>query len=134
MGSIINWFEIPVIDMERAKKFYETIFEFEITVDEMDEALMGFFPCVCDCDCENDEDCDCEGVNGALIKHPQLKPSADGTTIYFDGGEDLQNILNKVEAAGGKILVPKMLIDEEIGFFAYVLDTEGNKIALHSLN
>jgi uncharacterized protein len=134
MCSVINWFEIPVMDMERAKKFYETIFEFEIGIEEMGEATMGFFPCDCDCDDDEECDCDCDSVGGALIKHPQAKPSADGTTVYFDGGEDLQNILDKVEAAGGKIIVPKMLIDEEIGYFAYVLDTEGNKIAVHSLN
>jgi hypothetical protein len=122
------------MDMERAKKFYEAIFDFEITTEEMGDALMGFFPCICDCDCESDDDCECDGIGGALIKHPEAKPSADGTTVYFDGGADLQNILDKVEAAGGQIIVPKMLISEDIGYFCYVLDTEGNKIAIHSLN
>ncbi len=128
MKNIISWFEIPVVEMERAKKFYETIFNIKLMVQTMGEATMGFFPCFCDCE----EYCEC--VGGALVKYEGAKPSTDGTYVYFNGGKDLQGILARVEQAGGKITLPKSLINEEIGYYAMFLDTEGNKIALHSRN
>ena len=126
MKNIINWFEIPVIDMDRAKKFYETLFGFDIRVEQMGDTLMGFFPCLCDCQ----EECPC--VGGALVKADDLKPSGDGTFVYFDGGADMQGILDKVEPAGGKIAIPKTIVTPEIGYIAELFDSEGNRIALHS--
>jgi len=126
MKNIISWFEIPVLNMERAKEFYETIFSFKIRVESMGEAIMGFFPCKCDC-----KDV-CECVGGALVELDGEKPSGDGTNVYFDCGQDLQPVLARVERAGGKIVIPKSLIAEEIGYYANIIDSEGNRIALHS--
>lgn len=128
MKNIITWFEIPVVEMERAQKFYETVFNFKMMIQTMGEATMGFFPCLCDCK----NNCDC--VGGALVKYEGAKPSIDGTYVYFSGGNDLQTVLNRVEKAGGKITVSKSLINEEIGYYALFIDTEGNKVALHSRN
>jgi predicted enzyme related to lactoylglutathione lyase len=62
------------------------------------------------------------------------KPSTtDGPLIYLNGNPDLQNILDKVEKAGGKIMVPKTEISPEYGFMAVFIDTEGNRIGLHSV-
>ena len=62
------------------------------------------------------------------------KPSAtDGPLIYLNGNPDVQKVLDKVEHAGGKIMVPKTMISPEFGFMAVILDTEGNRIALHSV-
>ena len=124
MKNAINWFEIPVLDYERAKKFYNTILDLEIMDYHMPDKNMkyGMFPY----DMENN------GVGGAIVEMAEMKPSTDGSTVYLNGGEDLNIALNKVEAAGGKIFMPKMNIDEN-GFIAQFIDTEGNRVALHSM-
>lgn len=118
----INWFEIPVSDFGRAKAFYSKILDFEMPTMEMAGSLMGFLP--------HEQG---KGVGGAIIKGEGLEPSAQGTTVYLNGGEDLSVVLNRVEQAGGKTVLPKTEITEEIGFFAVFHDTEGNKVALHSM-
>ncbi len=122
--NAINWFEIPVNDMERAVKFYETIFEIKMEPMEMPECLMTMFP----------SDSSKNLISGALVKHPAYEPSAKGTVVYFNANPDLQLVLDRVEKAGGKISIPKTLINPEIGYFAFILDTEGNSVALHSQN
>ena len=121
-GNAVGWFEIPVVDMKRAMKFYETVLEVRLERHMVGEVDMAWFPMV-----------DGKGAAGSLVAHPEwYKPSADGTIIYFTAySGDLSNELSRVEAAGGKVLVPKKSIGE-YGFMAVVLDTEGNRIALHS--
>lgn len=116
----VVWFEIPVIDFERAQKFYAHILDGEVEETTMGEARMGFLPHV-----EN-------GVSGAIIKENGAVPSSTGSLIYLNGGDDLQNVLDRIQSAGGKILLPKTQISPEIGYFALFLDTEGNRIGLHS--
>jgi predicted enzyme related to lactoylglutathione lyase len=121
--NIINWFEISVGDIARAKKFYETIFS--ISMDEQMEAmgmLMVFFPA------ENMNG----KVSGGLVQGPMHKPSTEGAKIYFNGNPDLAVALAKVEAAGGKVTMPKTKITDEIGYMAFFIDTEGNSVAMHS--
>lgn len=120
MKNAINWFEIPAQNYERAIKFYEAIFGFEMYRMPMGGMDMAFFPC------------DREAVGGALVCGNGYIPSADGSVVYLNGGDDLNVVLNKVESAGGAVVVPKTLITEEIGFFGMFIDTEGNKVALHS--
>lgn len=124
MKNAINWFEIPVANYERAKKFYNTILDVEITDYHMPEKNMkyGIFPY----DMENN------GVGGAIAQMEEMKPSADGSTVYLNGGDDLSVALSKVVAAGGQIIMPKTDIDEN-GFIAQFIDTEGNRVALHSM-
>tara|TARA_R110000850_G_scaffold241158_1_gene365707 strand:+ start:2055 stop:2516 length:462 start_codon:yes stop_codon:yes gene_type:complete len=122
MKSFISIFEIPTTDFSRAVNFYQSILDIEITEIEMQGTQMGLFPS------------DGQTASGVLIKGEGYNPSSDGVIIYLNGGDDLQFILNKVEANGGEIIVPKTLIDEENGYFAMFLDTEGNRIGLHSLN
>jgi predicted enzyme related to lactoylglutathione lyase len=125
MKNAISWFEIPTTDISRAQKFYETIFGITLTEIDMPNIKMRMFPL----------DNPMEGVGGALVDSGGFhKPSAtDGPLIYLDGNPDVQLILDKVEAAGGKILVPKMEITPEYGDMAVILDTEGNRIAFHNI-
>lgn len=125
MKNAVNWFEIPAKNYERAKSFYNTILTTVIQDYHMPEKNMqyGIFPY----DMEN------QGIGGAIVQMDGLNPSADGSTVYLNGGEDLSNVLNKVEAAGGSIVMPKTDIDEN-GFIAQFIDTEGNRVALHSMN
>ena len=124
MKNAINWFEIPVSDYERAKKFYATILEAEITDYHMPDKNIkyGVFP----------YDQGVNGVGGAIVEMEGMNPSVDGSTVYLNGGEDLSVPLSKVEAAGGKIIIPKTDIQEN-GFFAQFTDPEGNRVALHSM-
>ena len=121
MTNSINWFEIPVTDFDRAKKFYETIYDAEIMEMPFPIGRYGMLPC----DMEN-------GVGGGIAQGQGYEPSTKGALIYLNGGEDLNIPLAKVEAAGGSIVLPKTSIGGN-GFMAYIIDTEGNKIALHSM-
>lgn len=75
------------------------------------------------------------GVGGAVCHRPGFyKPSeSEGPLIYLNANPDVQHILNRVEDAGGKIIVPKTEISKEYGFMAVIKDTEGNRIGLHSV-
>ncbi len=122
MANAINWFEIPAKNFERAKSFYETLLSVEIHEMPHPSYKYGIFPA----DIENGQ------VGGALVEGEAYEPSSKGSLIYFNGGNDLSVPLSKVEAAGGKILLPKTSIGGN-GFMAQFADTEGNKIALHSM-
>jgi predicted enzyme related to lactoylglutathione lyase len=121
--NIINWFEVSVSDMARAKKFYETVFAIEMRQMEMMGMQMAFFPA---------EDMNGK-VSGALVQGPMHKPSPDGAKLYFNGNPDLADALGRVEAAGGKITMPKTKINDQVGYMAFFTDTEGNGVALHSM-
>jgi predicted enzyme related to lactoylglutathione lyase len=118
----LNWFEISVSDIKRATKFYETIFGIQLPQQSMMGMEMAFFP---------SEDMNGK-VSGSLVQGPMHKPSADGAKIYLNGNPDLNNALGKVESAGGKVLMPKTKISDEIGHMAFFTDSEGNTVALHS--
>ena len=119
MASAINWFEIPVSDMDRAVKFYSDIFGISMDVFEMTPGFpMAMFPAE-------------DGTGGALIKGEGYVPSMEGTLVYLNGGDDLTAVISCVEAANGSVIMPKMSIGEN-GFIAMFADTEGNRIGLHS--
>lgn len=125
MDTAAVWFEVPVSKLQRAKKFYQSLFEIEMIDVEMDteEGLkMAMFPV-------NEG-----GVGGALCEHPEFyHPSHKGSMVYFNAGPDLQHVLNRVEPNGGKILQTKKKISDEYGYMAIFEDTEGNRLALHSM-
>ncbi len=122
MKHLINWFEIPATDLGRAITFYKTILDLEIKEAEMFGTKMGFFPT------------DGTNVSGAIVQGKGYKPSADGVTAYLNGGNDLQPVLDKVANSNGKVIVPKTQIGPEMGYFGMFIDTEGNKMAVHSIN
>jgi predicted enzyme related to lactoylglutathione lyase len=123
-NNSVGWFEVPVMNMERAMKFYETIFDIKMERVPMGPLDMAWFPW-------NEAGL---GSAGSLVYQPEYyKPSTDGVLIYFTAHSgDLANELAKVEQAGGQVIQPKTLITEEIGYMAIVIDSEGNRIALHS--
>lgn len=123
-ANVVGWFEIPVADMKRAKVFYEKVFDIEILVEQFGNTLMGWFPFP--------EDLEARGAGGSLVENKGFyTPSTDGTLVYFSCKE-INTELNRVEAAGGKILQQKTLIRDDIGYMALFIDSEGNRIALHS--
>jgi hypothetical protein len=120
--NILNWFEISVNDTARAKKFYETVFGIEMQSADMMGMTMTMFPS------ENMNG----KVAGALVQGPMHKPSMDGAKIYLNGNPDLALPLSRVEAAGGKVMMPKTKISDDIGYMAFFVDSEGNGVAMHS--
>lgn len=121
---MVGWFEIPVTNMERAIPFYEKVFNVKLDRNQMGSLDMAWFPWI-----ENEL-----GSGGSLVHFPESYiPSADGVLIYLTAHSgDLANELSQVEDAGGKILQDKTKISEDHGFMAVIIDSEGNRIALHS--
>ena len=122
MKHLINWVEIPVWDMDRAITFYDKILGgvsfHKLTLGGFDYAI---FP---------SED---KFNNGALVKSDFSKPSTEGIAIYLDGGEDLSRILDRVESAGGSIIMEKTYLSTEAGYVGMFVDSEGNKIGLQNM-
>lgn len=119
----LNWFEIPAVDINRASKFYGEIFSLEMSpMQEMMGMKMAGFPA----DMGNGK------ASGALVQSNMHKPSMDGCVIYLNANPEIQTVINRIEKAGGKILMPKTQITPEIGFMAFFTDTEGNKMGLHA--
>lgn len=124
--NALNWFEIPVINFERAKQFYETIFNYTMPENTMGNSRMGFFL----------YDFKTGKVGGAIVHNPDTAiPANTGTLVYLNCQPDLQIVLNRVINAGGKVLKEKTLIspEQQLGYWALVGDTEGNNVALHSM-
>ena len=123
-NNAVGWFEIPVQNMERAVKFYETVFGLTLHREKMGPLDMAWFPWI-----ETGM-----GAAGSLVYAPDFyKPCNDGTLVYFTAHSgDLSNELSRIEPTGGKVLQQKTLITDEIGYMAVFIDTEGNRIALHS--
>ncbi len=123
-NNAVGWFEIPVTNMERAIQFYEAVFGIKLERHQMGTLDMAWFPWA-----ENGT-----GASGSLVYNQEFcKPSRDGVLIYFTASSgDLYRELSRVEAAGGRVLVPKTLIAEDVGYMGVFVDTEGNRVALHS--
>lgn len=120
----LNWFEIPVADMQRAKHFYQVVFSMHMNETEMMGMQMAFFPY------ENGSG----KASGALVKSENHKPSSEGAIVYLNANPSMDELLEKIESMGGKVLLPKTQITPEVGYMAFFTDTEGNRVALHSQN
>jgi len=120
--NALAWFEIPAEDFERARRFYSTIFAYEMPVMPMGDSTLGILP----------YDAAGGGVGGAINKQKTARPSAQGTLVYLSAGDDLAPVLARVAAAGGRIVMPKTMVTPEIGYIALFEDTEGNVVGLHS--
>ncbi|WP_020484690.1 VOC family protein [Methylomonas sp. MK1] len=121
VNNLATWFELPVIDMPRAQEFYRGVLNASFKEEEMSGYQMAIF------------DAEEGAVSGMLILGDHYQPSATGAVVYFNGGADLNEPLAKVEANGGSVLMPKTPIhDGECGYFAMLLDSEGNRVGLYS--
>ena len=115
--NAVHWFEIPAVDLDRATKFYSQVLGVTMIPMNVTGSPMAMFPA--------------EGVGGALIREQGSAPSQHGTLVYLDCGSDLSAALGRVGAAGGKVILPKTAIGEH-GFIGLFVDTEGNRVGLHS--
>jgi len=122
MNFLLNWFDIPATDIDRAVKFYNDVFNFNLKVIDCGEEKMACFPKI-------------NGISGALSQSSGFKPSPDGIQITFDGGNNLNEALNRIKRAGGTIVRGKTNIEADgRGYFAQFLDSEGNTLGLYSDN
>jgi predicted enzyme related to lactoylglutathione lyase len=119
MKNVINWFEIPAVDMDRAARFWETVLETKLKRENAPGSELAIFP-------RGDG-----GEHGGALVRRGGKPSATGTCVYLDAKGDIDGAIARVERAGGRVAVPKTDIGPN-GVFAIVLDTEGNAVGLHS--
>lgn len=121
MNHVINWTDIPAIDINRAKLFYSSVFGSVFIDDEMPGMKTAMF------------EAETGAVSGMLVEGEGYVPSATGTVVYFDGGKDLAEVLKRAEALGSEVVCPKTAIkDGEEGYFAQLIDSEGNRIGLYS--
>ena len=123
--NALNWFEIPATDINRATKFYSSVFniKMEDMGEQMGMKMMGF-----------PSEMGNGLVSGSLVQGPEHKPSTEGAVIYLNANPSIQAVLDRIEPAGGKVVAPKMEISPEIGCMAFFIDSEGNKVALHAQN
>jgi len=121
LRDYVSWFEIPALDIDRATGFYNEIYGINMDVTQTSEFVMALFPAK-------------KGLGGAVVVGPGCVPSSVGPLLYLNGGPDLNNVLSKVDGAGGRVVMSKTLISESAGYFALFIDTEGNRLALHSNN
>lgn len=120
MNTPICWFEIPTTDLDRATTFYEAAFAIALRRDSCGGHPMALFPYAE------------PNPGGALVAMPEMAPCDNGTLIYLNGGDDLSNVLKRIPAAGGKVVMEKTCIGEEIGHIALFIDSEGNRVGLFS--
>lgn len=121
--NIAVWFEIPAINFDRAVCFYQDILDVEIVSIELAGFKQGLFP--------HD---DTSLVSGAIVCGMGAQPSRNGSVVYLNGGDDLEQVLSKVAGAGGEVVTAKTHLGDEIGYIAHFIDIEGNRIGLHSMN
>ena len=120
--SAINWFELPTTDFERAVAFYETAFAVSLHRQDFNDEANAIFPYE-----------QGKGIGGAVVNSPLSQPGANGPVVYLNAqsAQKLDQILGRVETAGGKVVMPKTDIGP-VGFVAMFLDTEGNRVGLHA--
>lgn len=118
----LNWFEIPVRDLDRAQAFYEAVLQRPLRREAMGpEVTLAVFPYATG-----------QGAGGCLFAGPGLQPSSQGSLVYLDAGPALDATVARVAAAGGQVLLPRVDLPEGMGAFAHLVDTEGNRVGLHA--
>jgi predicted enzyme related to lactoylglutathione lyase len=120
MRDAISWFALPVSDLDRAVAFYTTILGTTLAeIAEADDRRFAMFPAE-------------DGVSGAIVQGEGYLPSTEGALVFLNAGDILQPVVDRVEAAGGRVLLPRMDMGQW-GVAAFIVDTEGNKVALHAM-
>ena len=122
MGNVVNWFEIPVTDLDRAQRFYEAVLGGKMQRETMGPSPMAVFPYQRG-----------EGVGGALMQVEGDVNHGNSTLVYLNAGESLDAALARVPAAGGVVALPRQALPPGMGFFAHVIDRDGNRVGLHAL-
>jgi predicted enzyme related to lactoylglutathione lyase len=119
MTHAVSWFELPATDLERAVTFYSTILGAAMSeIAQADDRRFAMFPAE-------------DGVSGAVVQGERYRPSTDGALLFLNAGDELEAVVGRVEGAGGRVLESHMDMGEW-GVAAFIVDTEGNRVALHA--
>jgi predicted enzyme related to lactoylglutathione lyase len=119
----INWFEIPVSNLDRAQRFYETLFARPLRREAMGPDTLVMFP--------YDQ---ANGVGGCLLASGTAQsPSVDGTVVYLNAEPSLNAVLARLAEAGGTLLTPRVELPDGMGAFAHIQYSEGNRVGLHAM-
>ena len=122
--NALSWFEIPVADIARAQRFYETLLAKSMRREQMGPQTLAIFPY------DNGN-----GVGGALLQSATAPaPGTDGSLVYLDAGPSLAVVMTRAAELGAKVLLPALQLPGTIGFIAQIVDSEGNRVGLHSPN
>jgi predicted enzyme related to lactoylglutathione lyase len=121
MNKPISWFEIPALDLNRASAFYENILAVTLNRGDEGPASLAVFPF--------DRD---HATGGCLRSGPGMTPSSEGAVVYLNADPSLDTVLARIAPAGGAIALPRTELPPGMGAFAHIVDTEGNKVGLHS--
>lgn len=121
--SAITWFEIPTLNLAKSQAFYETVLACKMVPEDMGPSKGAVFPY------EGKE-----GVGGALLCGPSaLKPGATGTLVYLDASPLLDAAVARALAAGASLACPRVALPPGLGYFAHIIDLDGNRVGLHAL-
>jgi predicted enzyme related to lactoylglutathione lyase len=121
MNKTISWFEIPALDLNRATRFYEQVLAVTLNRGDMEFSSLAVFPY----DREH-------STGGCLMQGPGLRPSTAGAILYLNANPSIQAVLDRVPAAGGKVVLSRTQLPAGMGAFAHFLDSEGNRIGIHA--
>ena len=120
--NVAVWFEIPAANFDRAVGFYEKVFATTLIKDKFGPADLAVFPY------------EQPGMSGCVMKGDGYAPGGGGTVVYLRSAVDLNVPLGRVAAAGGRVATPKTALPEGMGYFAHFVDSEGNRVGLHSMD
>lgn len=118
LKDYVTWFEIPAFNMLRAKAFYDHLYGIAMETAQVGEFAMAYFPAD-------------RGIGGAVVQGPGCQPNDTGALLYLNAGHSLDQMLGRVEQAGGRVVMGRTAIGADTGWFALIIDTEGNRLALH---
>jgi len=122
--NALAWFEIPVADIARAQHFYETLLARSMRREQMGPQTLAIFPY------DNGD-----GVGGALLQSATAPaPGTDGSLVYLDASPSLAVVMSRAAELGARVLLPALQLPGTIGFIAQIVDSEGNRVGLHSPN
>jgi hypothetical protein len=124
MKNAISWFEIPTLNLDAAQTFYEALLARPMRREAMGPSEGAVFA----------YDIEADGTGGALMMGPTAPPVASGgTLVYLDASPSLDAALERAQAAGGQVALPRTALPEGMGFFAHIRDLDGNRVGLHAL-
>jgi predicted enzyme related to lactoylglutathione lyase len=120
--NVAVWFEIPAVNFERAARFYETIFNARLRLQTIGGQKMGVFPY------------ERPSVSGCVMEAPALAGQDTGTIVYLNCNGQLEEVLERVERAGGVLLTPRVELPTGMGAYFHIRDSEGNRVGLHAVS
>ncbi len=120
-SNAISWFEIPANNLDRASEFYGKVIGQSLVRETMGPIELAVFPF------ERKA-----GIGGCIMTVDYLKPSDSGNLVYLSVEDDIDSALTRAQQAGGRIALGKTALPGDMGHYAHIIDSEGNRVGLHA--